>query len=255
MCKCFDDKEIVYLVLLIVLHFIDLSLFIVGLLVIKWHNILKVNLILFIIFTSMNFLYFFFAIFLFISYHIKSIGECGGKKISLFCFISLFLIFWTDFAEICIFASSIDKVNYPCQKEDESNGTGSGYTYHYVYYYYLRRLTSDFDCTDLPEDYYTGIVTKKESKIAYAALVYCLVTIIFKAAFWWALRSKIDERRCDCGCKYCCDCDCKCDCCFSLCHKKEEVDIKKNEPNNIGNNQRVNVEVAIQNSNETLKEK
>ena len=63
---------------------------------------------------------------------------------------------------LCLFVS-IDEANYPCQKSSTSDG------YYYVYYYY-RRLTPEYDCDNLPEDFYTGIVTKKEETLGYTSI-------------------------------------------------------------------------------------
>ena len=263
---CNSEKTLKYIIALIAFHFIDIPLFTAGLLVIKWNNFVKALYILFIIIMSFNSLYLLFAIFLFISHYVKSIEECYGKIISLFCCITICLIFITDLVDICWLADSIAKINYPCRKEEETGKSENGYNYYYVYYYYLRRLNSDINCTDLPEDYYTGIVTKKESNIAYAALAYSLISDILKLSLWVNLMQKIDNYNCgyygyprhccdcDCDCcpRHCCDCDCSCF--SSICHKKKEVEMKKTEPNDIGNNQRVNVEVAVQNSNEPIKE-
>ena len=237
---------------LIILNMLCLALLVPTLIVVKWKNINIVNFIFFLIMTSNNLLGFIFAIFIYFKKYCLDI-----KKTSSCCFI-----FWNmvsipiNIAEIICILSFIDKVNYPCKNYKEtctqSNPCtdSSGYNYYYEYYYY-RRLTPEYDCKQLPEDFYTGIVTKTESNLAYTTVFLTIFFNIIICVFWYEmLKHHYYEDHYE-------PCDCSC-CCFKKCKKKKvdiKVDIQNTDTNNIKAVPDIDIHPTEPKSKEPIQEK
>ena len=237
-----------YPIFLIIFNSLCLALLIPTLIVVKWKNIHIVNLIFFLIMTSHNLLGLIFAIFIYFKKCCLKIGMTSCCCTAFSTIVGL-LINITEIICILIF---IDNVNYPCKSSKEtctqSNPCSDSSSYYYYVYYYYRRLTPEYDCKELPEDFYTGIVTKAESKLAYTTLFLTLFFNFFILAFWsQMLKEHYHEfyyETCDCSCSCCdcsyscCDCSC-CDCsfcCFKKFKEKKKVDIKVDIQNTDTNN-------------------
>ena len=150
------------------------------------------------------------------------------KDIRFLFFFWIIISILINIAEIVCILISIDNVNYPCKNYIEtctqSNPcSDSSSSYYYVYYYYYyRRLTPEYDCKQLPEDFYTGIVTKAESNLAYTTVFLTLFFKIIICVFLYAMfkhhHYEYDYEPCDCSCS-CCDCSC---CCFKKFKEKKK---------------------------------
>lgn len=84
-------------------------------------------------------------------------------------------------------------------------------------------MSSDFNCKDLPEDYYTGIVTKKECAVAYATLVVSLFLSITACVFWYLLKKELNYDDYPFYSLSTCCCLKSDFCSFCSCCKKKEV--------------------------------
>lgn len=251
-------------IIMIILNTINLILLSICLLELKWKNLGIENLVFFLIMISFNFLGLIVTIFILLNKcrcDIKSTFICFSV---LYILVGVFL-FLTGL--VCLFAS-IDKANYPCKKRSTSH-TSDGY--YYVYYYY-RRLTPEYDCDNLPEDFYTGIVTKKEETLGYTSISVALFFNILISGFWGLLRRdsyNYEYVSCDCDCPSCsCSCcSCRCSdicCCFNKKIKEEKNDanvkvdnnnIKNTDANDIKMNADIEIHPTDPKSKEPIQEK
>ena len=248
-------------IIMIILNTINLILLSICLLELKWKNLGIENLVFFLIMISFNFLGLIVTIFILLNK-----CRCDIKNTSC-CFLVLYIlvgVFIFFFGLVCLFVS-IDEANYPCQKSSTSDG------YYYVYYYY-RRLTPEYDCDNLPEDFYTGIVTKKEETLGYTSISVALFFNIIITVFWGLLRRDSYNYKyvsCDCDCPSCsCSCcSCRCSdicCCFNKKIKEEKNDanvkvdnnnIKNTDANDIKMNDDIEIHPTDPKSKEPIQEK
>lgn len=243
------------IIILIIFNIINVALIITSLSVIQWKNLHIINLICFLIMAAFDFLNLIIAIFILL----KKCCCAGTTSFWFFC-LSSFFYTSVNITELCCFAVFVDKLNYPCKKEEISSNS-NGY---YIYYYY-RRLTPEYDCDNLPEDYYTGIVTKKERYVGFITLPLSLIFIIVICIFWY-LTWKEYNYSCECCYCYCPSCSCSYSCCC-CCNKKikeekknAEVNVnnkinQKTDSNNIITNVDIEIHPTEQNSKEPIQEK
>ena len=165
-------------IILIIFYLTDLPLMITSLSVIKWKKLVLGNFILFLLMISLDSICFLIIIFLFIQIF-------QSKRFFVICFLLSILNASICLGEFVTILISIDKVNYPCKPDINSKNGQDSSSYYYVYYY--RRLSSDFDCKDLPEDYYTGIFSIKESTISYVTIIYSFFALIIQSVFLYKL--------------------------------------------------------------------
>ena len=248
-------------IIMIILNTINLILLSICLLELKWKNLGIENLVFFLIMISFNFLGLIVTIFILLNK-----CRCDIKNTSCAFLVSYILVgdFIFLFESVYLFVS-IDEANYPCQKSSTSDG------YYYVYYYY-RRLTPEYDCDNLPEDFYTGIVTKKEETLGYTSISVALFFNIIISVFWGLLirYSYVYEYvSCDCDCPSCsCSCcSCRCSdicCCFNKKIKEEKNDanvkvdnnnIKNTDANDIKMNTDIEIHPTDPKSKEPIQEK
>ena len=253
-------------IIMIILNTINLILLSICLLELKWKNLGIENLVFFLIMISFNFLGLIVTIFIFLNK-----CRCVIKKTSC-CFLVLYILVgvFIFFFGLVFLIVSIDKANYPCQKNESDNSSTSG-GYYYVYYYY-RRLTPEYDCDNLPEDFYTGIVTKKEETLGYTSISVAIFFNIIISAFWGLLRRdsyNYEYVSCDCDCPSCsCSCcSCRCSdicCCFNKKIKEEKNDanvkvdnnnIKNTDANDIKMNADIEIHPTDPKSKEPIQEK
>ena len=246
-------KSVIIQIVLIVLDTIILFLSIASLLVIKWKNIVLANIILMLILASLNSISLIIAIFLMIK-EFDICKNCSRTHLSILSFLLEILLSSICLSEIMTFILSSDKVNYPCKKTPSKSNT-EGKTYYYVYYYY-RRMSSDFNCKDLPEDYYTGIVTKKESTVAYTTLFVSLFLSIIACVFRYILMKEFhgyyypsySPSSCCCLKSNFCS---FCSCCGRKKSEKKVV-IENNDINNIKTLQGIDIVPTVQESKESV---
>jgi len=248
-------------IIMIILNTINLILLSICLLELKWKNLGIENLVFFLIIISFNFLGLIVTIFILLNK-----CRCDIKSTSC-CFLVLYILVgdFTSFTELVYLCVSIDEANYPCEKSSTSDG------YYYVYYYY-RRLTPEYDCDNLPEDFYTGIVTKKEKILGYTSISVALFFNIIISVFWGLLRRdsyNYEYVSCDCDCPSCsCSyCSCRCSdicCCFNKKIKEEKNDanvkvdnnnIKNTDANDIKMNADIEIHPTDPKSKEPIQEK
>ena len=253
-------------IIMIILNTINIILLSICLLEIKWKNLILVNLIFFYIMISFNILGLVITVFMLFEKCRCDLEKTACGVLALYILIgdSIFL------AELICLIVSIDKANYPCQKNESDNSSTSG-GYYYVYYYY-RRLTPEYDCDNLPEDFYTGIVTKKEETLGYTSISVALFFNIIITVFWGLLirYSYVYEYvSCDCDCPSCsCSCcSCRCSdicCCFNKKIKEEKNDanvkvdnnnIKNTDANDIKMNADIEIHPTDPKSKEPIQEK
>ena len=245
---------------LIIFYSLGLVLLIPTLIVVKWENLHIVNLIFFLMMTSFNFLGLIFAIFIHFKKYCLDI-----KNTSICCYIISALVYLSiNIAEIiCIFIF-IDKANYPCKKLEKCTQSNPCVTdYYYYTYYYYRRLIPEYDCDKLPEDFYTGIITKKESTLAYITVFFSIFFDIIITVFWYKTADNYysyNYEPCDCSS---CKCDCSSCCCAFSCFKKSKekkkvdikVDIQNTDTNNIKTLPDIEIHPTEAKSKEPIQEK
>jgi len=249
-------------IIMIILNTINLILLSICLLELKWKNLGIENLVFFLIMISFNFLGLIVTIFILLNK-----CRCDIKNISC-CFLVLYILvgYFIFFFGLACLIDSIDEANYPCKKNESDNGG-----YYYVYYYY-RRLTPEYDCDNLPEDFYTGIVTKKEKILGYTSISVAIFFNIIISVFWCLLRRDSYDYEyvsCDCDCPSCsCSCcSCRCSdicCCFNKKIKEEKNDanvkvdnnnIKNTDANDIKMNADIEIHPTDPKSKEPIQEK
>ena len=259
-------REMIPPIIVIILNTINIILLSICLLEIKWKNLILVNLIFFYIMISFNILGLVITVFMLFEKCRCDLEKTACGVLALYILIgdSIF------FAELMCLLVNIDKVNYPCKKYESDNSSTSG-GYYYVYYYY-RRLTPEYDCDNLPEDFYTGIVTKKEETLGYTSISVALFFNIIISVFWGLLirYSYVYEYvSCDCDCPSCsCSCcSCRCSdicCCFNKKIKEEKNDanvkvdnnnIKNTDANDIKMNADIEIHPTDPKSKEPIQEK
>ena len=253
-------------IIVIILNTINIILLSICLSEIKWKNLILVNLIFFYIMISFNILGLVITIFILFKKCRCDLEKTACGVLALYILIgdSIF------FAELICLIVSIDKANYPCKKYEYDNSyTSDGY--YYVYYYY-RRLTPEYDCDNLPEDFYTGIVTKKEETLGYTSISVALFFNIIISILWGLLRGDRYDYgyvSCDCNCPSCsCSCcSCRCSdicCCFNKKIKEEKNDanvkvdnnnIKNTDANDIKMNADIEIHPTDPKSKEPIQEK
>ena len=253
-------------IIVIILNTINIILLSICLSEIKWKNLILVNLIFFYIMISFNILGLVITVFMLFEKCRCDLEKTACGVLALYILIgdSIF------FAELMCLLVNVDKVNYPCKKYEYDNSyTSDGY--YYVYYYY-RRLTPEYDCDNLPEDFYTGIVTKKEETLGYTSISVALFFNIIITVFWGLLirYSYVYEYvSCDCDCPSCsCSCcSCRCSdicCCFNKKIKEEKNDanvkvdnnnIKNTDANDIKMNTDIEIHPTDPKSKEPIQEK
>ena len=118
-------------------------------------------------------------------------GRFNKNCCSCYFIIEIVLFFLICIIEFFLFLVDFQKINYPCRKKVESSGN-TEYTY-YVYYY--RRLDSDFDCTNLPENYNAWIFTKVETALVFVTVIYSFILIFFKSIIIDKILSYLDKQR------------------------------------------------------------
>ena len=248
-------------IIMIILNTINLILLSICLLELKWKNLGIENLVFFLIMISFNFIGLIVTIFILLNK-----CRCDIKSTSC-CFLVLYILVgvFISFTGLIALFVTIDEANYPCQKSSTSDG------YYYVYYYY-RRLTPEYDCDNLPEDFYTGIVTKKEETLGYMSISVALFFNIIISVFWGLLiRNSYNYEyvSCDCDCPSCsCSCcSCRCSdicCCFNKKIKEEKNDanvkvdnnnIKNTDANDIKMNADIEIHPTDPKSKEPIQEK
>ena len=246
-------KSVIFQIVLIVLGTIILFLSIASLLVIKWKNLVLGNIILMLILASLNSISLINSIYIMIR-EFDICGNCSRKTFAVLSFLLEILVSSFCISELITFLISSEKVNYPCKKDPLESNTG-GESYYYVYYYY-RRMSSDFNCKDLPEDYYTGIVTKKECTIAYTTLGVSLFLSIIACVFWYLLIFEfILHDYPSYSLSSCCCClksdFCSCSCCKKKRSEKKVV-IGNNDINNIKTLPGIDISPTVQESKEPV---
>lgn len=251
-------------IIMIILNTINLILLSICLLELKWKNLGIENLVFFLIMISFNFIGLIVTIFILLN---KCRCDINSTSISFSVLYILFgvVLFLIALVFLCV---NIDEVNYPCKKSSTSD-TSDGY--YYVYYYY-RRLTPEYDCDNLPEDFYTGIVTKKEETLGYTSISVALFFNIIISVFWGLLSRDSNDYEyvsCDCNCPSCsCSCcSCRCSdicCCFNKKIKEEKNDanvkvdnnnIKNTDANDIKMNADIEIHPTDPKSKEPIQEK
>ena len=247
-------------IIMIILNTINLILLSICLLELKWKNLGIENLVFFLIMISFNFIGLIVTIFILLNKCRCDIKSTSIWFLVLYILVGVF-IFLLEL--LCLFVS-IDEANYPCQKSSTSDG------YYYVYYY--RRLTPEYDCDNLPEDFYTGIVTKKEETLGYTSISVALFFNIIISVFWYLLSRDsyyYEYVSCDCDCPSCsCSCcSCRCSdicCCFNKKIKEEKNDanvkvdnnnIKNTDANDIKMNADIEIHPTDPKSKEPIQEK
>lgn len=125
--------------------------------------------------------------------------------------------------EIIFIFIFIDDVNYPCKRYKNNSTQSNSYYdssgYYYVYYYYYRRLTPKYNCEELHQDFYIGIVRKAESIFTYITVFFTIFVNIIISLYWYKMFK--DHYGYDYE-----PCDCSCYCCFKKFKDKKKVDIK-----------------------------
>ena len=133
-------------------------------------------------------------------------------------------------------------------------------------------MTPEYDCDNLPEDFYTGIVTKKEETLGYTSISVALFFNIIISVFWGLLirySYYYEYVSCDCNCPSCsCSCcSCRCSdicCCFNKKIKEEKNDanvkvdnnnIKNTDANDIKMNADIEIHPTDPKSKEPIQEK
>ena len=251
-------------IIMIILNTINLILLSICLLELKWKNLGIENLVFFLIMISFNFIGLIVTIFILLK---KCRCDIKSTSISFSVLYILFgvVLFLIALVFLCV---NIYEVNYPCKKSSTSD-TSDGY--YYVYYYY-RRLTPEYDCDNLPEDFYTGIVTKKEETLGYTSISVALFFNIIISVFWGLLSRddyyyEYDSCDCDCPSCSCSCCSCRCSdicCCFNKKIKEEKNDanvkvdnnnIKNTDANDIKMNADIEIHPTDPKSKEPIQEK
>ena len=246
------DKTIILAIVLIILYIISIIPLIPGVIIIQWKNIHIVTLIFYIIIMSYD------SICLIISIFILIKKCCLGCLSFLILLLNYFIFIGVHISEIVCFVIFIEKVNYPCKKDETGCPPGKEC---YYYYYYYRRLISDskseYDCDKLGEKYYTGIITKKEETLALVSIILSFIFIIPIFVCWHKMFSERDYESCDCNC----DCSC-CYSCIKKIKEEKKVEIKvdnqniqKTDNNDIKMNTDIEIHPTLPNSKEPIQEK
>lgn len=166
-------------VLLIVVHSISFALLILCLIIMKWEEIYKSNLIFFILMLLLSTVCLIFSILLRV-WRYKNVIKTDKRNIgTTLCTTSLVLViihFVLCIIEEVIFTISYNEVNFPCSDSDN---------------YYYRRLKSNFDCRFVNSDYNTKIIPFYQYFIVYASISCLEVMLILKMCVWYLLRTRV----------------------------------------------------------------
>lgn len=184
---CFNGAQTKTLeIILIVLNSISAVAIFLCLVIIKWNEISKANLALFIIMFLINIVYLIFSVIL--RYWraknlIKDEKRSLGNSLSLAGFSLVIIQFILCLIEEIVFIIGTLKANYPCRSKNSD--------YYNPYY---RRISTKVNCEIESSSYYTGAISDWQEFIAYITFSYLEIAIIFAIILFNLLKNRIEHR-------------------------------------------------------------
>ena len=186
---CFSGAQTKTLeIILIALNSISAVAIFLCLVIIKWSEISKANLALFIIMFLINIVYLVFSIIL--RYWraknlIKEEKKSLGTSFSIAGFSLAIIQFILCLIEEIVFIIGTFRANYPCR------GKNSEYSNEY---HYFRRISTKVNCYVESPDYYTGAISDWQEFLAYITFSYLEIAIIFAIILFNLLRNRIEHK-------------------------------------------------------------
>ena len=185
---CFNAAQTKTLeIALIILNSISFVLIILCLGIIKFNEMPKANLALFIIMLLINLAYLIFSIIL--RYWraknvIKEDKRSLGVSLSQAGLILGIVQFIFCLIEEIVFIIGCYRTNHPCYRNDE---------YYNGNYHYYRRISS-VDCFNKDSSYYIDVITWGQEFIAYITFSYLEIAIIFAIILFHLLKNRIQMK-------------------------------------------------------------
>ena len=181
---CFNSSQSKTLeIVLIVMNSISFILLLLSLIMIKWNEISKANLAIFIIMLLINIIYLIFPIFLRYWRARNLIKEAKRSMANALAIAGLTLTiiqFILCIIEEILLTYGFNEANYPCHKNDK--------------HYYYRRISTEVNCAYLSSDYNAEVITVTQFMIAYITFSYLEIALILGNIIWYILRRRIQQQ-------------------------------------------------------------
>ena len=174
-------------IVLIILNSISFVLIFLCLVLIKWSEISKANLALFIIMLLINIVYLTFSII--IRYWrfknlIREEKRILGTSLSRAGFWIVIIQLIICLIEEIVFIVGVYRANHPCYKNDDDD----------YYSHYYRRISSEVNCSNKSSSYYIEVISDGQEFLAYITFSYLEIAIILSIVLFNLLRNRIEHK-------------------------------------------------------------